>query len=168
MPGGAAYAFETEVGPGSKYRMPTHDFAASTELRLVLDRCFAAHQVDRPELAGAFARAAEVLLRSAFPEIGDDIGRAASRKGRGDAIGARLVQHLDAASAACVALVLTLRGARRPVVDAITRAFQHEPAFNDTIRILCRRAFELAPTPISKCRSRPAAASIEVGAPSQR
>lgn len=163
MSGGAAYAFEKEVGPGSKYRMPTHDFAASTELRFLLDRCFAAHQANRPELAGAFARAAEAILRSALPEIADDIAQAASRKGRGDAIGARLAQHLDALSAGCVALVLLLRGARRPAIDTLTNAFRNDAEFEATVKALCPRAI-----PAARLAHAVPLPQIEVAAPYRR
>lgn len=142
--------------------MPTHDIAAPTELRFLLDRCFAAHQSNRPELADAFARAAEAILRATFPIIADDIAQAASRKGRGDVIGARLVQRLDAPSAACVAMVLLLRGARRPVIDTITRTFQHDDAFNATVRTLCGRMFGSESQTVSSPPNLP----MEVAAPS--
>lgn len=148
--------------------MPTHDVAASTELRFLLDRCFAAHQANRPELADALARAAEAIMRSSFPEIADDIARAASRKGRGHAIGARLVQHLDAPSAACVAMVLMVRGARKPAVNALVAAFGHHPEFVATTRMLCRRVFDGIPALASSSMTVMERPTIEVAAPAMR
>lgn len=112
---------------------------ASLEFRFTLDRALAAHKAGNVDVADAFAQAAEAILRSSFPQVADDIAHAASRKGPGDLIGCRLVEHLDAASAACVAMVLTLRGARRRVVDVLSLAFRHEPVFNATIALLCER-----------------------------
>ncbi|QGZ93330.1 hypothetical protein [Terricaulis silvestris] len=148
--------------------MPTaDDVATSLELRFFLDRCFVAHQTRRPDLADIYARAAEAVLRAAFPQLAADIGRTASRKGNGDVIGARLAQHLSARSAAVVATVLTLRGARKPVVQALSAEFGSHPEFVATTKMLCRRVFDplLATTSTMAPSCAPVLASIEVAAP---
>lgn len=111
-------------------------------MRFVLDRCLAANKVGDRKAADAFARCAQALLEAGYPHLATDMRRAASRKGQGDAIGARLAQHLKSPSAACMALVLLLRGARRPVIDTLRNAYGGDPEFNDTIRLMCRRVFE--------------------------
>lgn len=129
--------FKQQVSPPN-----ANHIANSVEFRFLLDRCLAAHEAKRPNVADAYARAAEVLLRAEFPHVTNDIARAASKKGQGEVIGALLAQHLTPRSAACAALVLVLRGARKPVVNALTSAFEKHPEFNATIRTLCRRVFE--------------------------
>jgi hypothetical protein len=137
-------------------------------MRFLLDQSLSARVAGDVEVACAFVRAAEALVRSAFPDIAVDLALAASRKGRGNEIGSRLAQHLDAASAACVALVLTLRGSRRPVVDSLRDAFRNEPMFEATMRLLCRRVFEPESAATHMLHVMPVPGSIEVGAPRWR
>lgn len=123
--------------------MPTSDgLAASIEFRFTLDRAFAAYNAGQRDLADAFARTAEAILRSAIPRIASDIANAASRKGRGAEIGSRLARRLTPALAACVAIVLLLRGARMPVVNVLSLEFGKHPDFDATVRLLCGRVFE--------------------------
>lgn len=148
--------------------MPTANCAAtSLQMRFLIDRALAAQQDGDADVAGAFARAAETILRLAFPEIADDLSKAASRKGQGGVIGLRLAQHLDPASAAGVAIVLMLRGARGPVVDALASAFRNKPEFSETIKTLCGPVLERGGASTLAPHSQ-APTSIEVGAPRGR
>jgi len=123
---------------------------SSQDLFFLVDRSLLARRNGHLALSCELARSAEAVLRADLPNVSDLIGKAASRKGRGEAIGARLVQSLDAGMAACVALVLLLRGARRPVTDALRNAYGGDPEFNDTIRLMCRRVFEpVSATPLA-------------------
>lgn len=153
--------------------MPATDaFVASLEFRFTLDRAFAAYKAGQSDVADAFARTAEAILQSAIPAIASDIAKAASRKGQGAEIGGRLAQHLTPALAACAAIVLLLRGARRPVVDALSAEFGKHPDYGTTVRVLCGRVFESVTltsaisTPI--LTAMPALPSIEVAAPTLR
>lgn len=153
--------------------MPTSDpLAASLEFRFTLDRAFAAYKAGQRDVAGAFARAAEAILQSAIPGIASDIANAASRKGRGTETGGRLIRRLTPSLAACAAVVLLLRGARMPVVNALSLEFGEHPDFDVTVRLLCGRVFESVAltsaisTPI--LTAMPALPSIEVAAPTLR
>jgi hypothetical protein len=134
-------------------------------MRFLIDRALAAQQGGDADVADAFARTAEAILRSSFPKVATDIALAASRKGRGDEIGARLVEHLDPASAASVAIVLMLRGARRPVIDVLAASSGRDPEFNETIRRLCGRVFASVSSPSNDS---PEWVSIEVAASPRR
>jgi hypothetical protein len=118
----------------------------SLEFRFLIDRALAANQSHQIDLADAYARAAEGIVKAHFPHLATDIATAASRKGQGAEIGVRLAQHLDPSSAGCVALVLLLRGARKPVINTLASAFRHDPEFDATVKMLCGRVFEPAST----------------------
>lgn len=153
------------MSDGVNTRMLTQSAATSPELIFLIDGALSARQRGCFELSDAFARAAEAILRSAFPAIADDIAQAASRKGQGNAIGARLAQHLDAVSAACVAMVLMLRGSRKRVVDVLASAFGAHPEFLATTRMLCQRLLDQMPASLSTSKNMISHPSIEVAAP---
>lgn len=116
--------------------------APSLELRFLIDRALHAHAHRQPDQADAFAKCAERLIRTTLPAIADDISQISSRKGDGHAIAARLLAHLTARTAAEVASVLLLRRCRRPVLDAISKAFGGDPVFAQTVAVLCGRAVQ--------------------------
>lgn len=142
--------------------LPTDALLESIEFRFAIDRAFAAHEAGRRYVADAFARAAEAILKLALPDIADDVALTASRKGRGDAIGPRLAPHLTADTAAAVAVVWMLRGARQPAVRALSEAFRSEPEFDATIRLLCSRIVASPPPPAMSM------VPIEVASPAWR
>lgn len=153
--------------------MPTNDgLAASLEFRFTLDRAFAAYAAGQPDVADAFAWAAQAILQSAVPGVASDIANAASRKGRGTEIGSRLAQRLTPALAACAAIVLLLRGARMPVVNVLSLEFGKHPDFDATVRVVCGRLFKSPGS--TSAASLPALTavrvlpSIEVAAPTRR
>jgi hypothetical protein len=115
----------------------------------LVDRTLSTRRAGRSDLADVFVRAAEGLIATALPAHADAIASIASRKGDGRSIGSALAQHLSPASAAAVNVIWLLRGARRPAIDALAEAFRDDPIFNDTIRVLCARAFppESPPAP---------------------
>lgn len=140
------------------------DVATSLELRFLIDRHLAARRSDQNQVASVCAHAAEGLITTALPVHADAIGSVASRKGDGHLIGCALAQHLSPASAAAVSVIWMLRGARRPAIDALAEAFQNDPIFNDTIRLLCSRIIprtEASPPPMT-------ITPIEVASPRQR
>lgn len=116
------------------------DISNSIELRFLIDRCLAARRVGEADVANIYAHAAEGLLTTALPDHADDISSVASRKGVGRFIGSALAQSLWPAEAAAIGVIWLLRGARRPAIDALAEAFQNDPVFNDTVRMLCSRA----------------------------
>lgn len=117
--------------------MSPHDLHLSPDLQFAIDRAFSAHQSGYPDIADAFARAAEAVVKAALPEHASDVARSASRKGSGAEIGSRITKGLTAHSAAAVAVVLLLRGARRPVADALREAFEGDPEFAKALSRLC-------------------------------
>ena len=120
--------------------------ATKTELMFLVDRALLARQDGRSQLANELARAAECVLRAELPlALGADVGLVASRKGDGRSIAARIAPGLTPATAAAVAAIWTLRGARRPAIDALAEAFGDHPEFVATAKMLCRRVFESAP-----------------------
>lgn len=155
------------TGGSTKYWMQqsSRETATSIQMRFLVDQSLSARLAGDADVADAFARAAEAILRSSFPQVAADIASAASRKGQGDAIGARLAQHLAPQSAACVAIVLMLRGARKPVVDALSSAFGRDLEFNETIKTLCGRVFASVSSPSNDA---PEWVSIEVAASHRR
>lgn len=98
-------------------------------------------------MADIFARAAQGLLEAAMPDLAHDVSRIASRKGDGGAVASRLALRLTQTTAAAVFVVWSCRGARRTATDALSNAFRHDPAFDQTVRLLCARAF--TPTPVA-------------------
>lgn len=112
------------------------------DLQEVLDRLIIAHRRGHRSVASAFAKCAEELLCSAYPAAAAAISSAASRKGSGSILAGQIVPYLDAAGAAAVVVVLMLRGARRPVVRAISEVFAGDMNFGNAQRILCRRMLE--------------------------
>lgn len=143
-----------------------HSPLSLLEIHFLIDRALASRRRGLRTLSGDFARAAEGILKSSLPHLADDIAAVASCKGKGDVIGGRLAQHLDASSAACLALVLLLRGARKRVVDTLASVFRDDPEFNATIRMLCGRVFE--PTATAIASQKVGATTIEVAAPRRR
>lgn len=142
-------------------RMLTQSAAASPELIFLIDGALSARQRGCFELSDSFARAAEGLLRAAYPQLARDISLIAARKGRGDEIGARMVRHLSPAAAASVAVTLMLRGSRRRVIDALDARFGRDPDFQAAMQALCGRL-------LASGRPAPLVAAIEVAAPRQR
>lgn len=108
----------------------------------LIDQLLVARKEGDYPRAGALARCAETLVCLAFPGAADLIRMAAARKGRGEVVATRLAPLLTGTSAALVAVVLALRGARSPVVDGLSCVFDDDPDFRSTVRKLCWRAFE--------------------------
>lgn len=107
-----------------------------------MDRLIEAHRRGQGAVAFAFAKCAEKLLCSAYPAAAPAISLAASRKGKGAILSRQIVPHMDVAGAAAAVVVLMFRGARQPVVRAISEAFAGDRDFRNVQRILCRRMFE--------------------------
>lgn len=114
----------------------------SLEMRFLFDRAFAASQSGRPDMADLFVRAAERLLSLSSPAIAQDVSLISSRKGTGQTVATSLINRVNPTQAAAVATIWTLRGARRPAIDALSEAFRDDPEFVATVKMLCWRAFE--------------------------
>lgn len=148
--------------------MPTtNDFATSIELRYLVDRALAARQAGRRDVADIFGRAAQGLLEVSMPDLAHDVSRIASRKGEGCAVASKLALRVTPTAAAAVMIAWTLRGARQRAIQTLCDAFRHEPEFDQTVKLLCRRVLEPTPVPAPPS-SPPKLASIEVGAPQLR
>lgn len=109
------------------------------ELHLLLDRLILAGQRGQWSLAHLYAKCAEAVLTAAYPAVASSIQKAASRKGSGAELLARISSGVDPEGAAAIALVLAFRRARSPVIDGLTKAFWHEPRFRRAQASLCRR-----------------------------
>ena len=77
-----------------------------------------------------------------MPDVAHSVAKIASRKGAGGEVAQGLASRFTPATAAAVAIIWTLRGARRPAVEALTAAFGDHPDFVATTMRLCRRVFE--------------------------
>lgn len=117
------------------HRKPT----VSLELRFLIDRAFAARQSGQPGVAEVFDHAAERLVATVVPAFADRIAKVSSRKGEGRQIALEILPLLTPALAAAVNIVWTLRGARQPAIRTLNDAFQDDPTFNETIKLLCAR-----------------------------
>lgn len=102
-----------------KYGMPASRTELQQDLQAVLDRLIVAHRAGHRAVALAFAKCAEELLCSAYPDAAGAISSAASRKGKGSILSGQIVPHMDVSGAAAAVVVLLFRGARQPVVRAI-------------------------------------------------
>lgn len=112
-----------------------------SELTFLIDRALRARQNRQLNVSIVLARAAEGFLRVDLPDIAADIAKIASRKGQGEVIASRMIPHLTPRAAAAVCVVLMIRGARSPAIKALKDSLGLDPAFDETIRILCRRVF---------------------------
>jgi hypothetical protein len=108
----------------------------------LVDRALTAQQSGRRDMAAVFGRAAQGLLEAAMPDVAHSVAKIASRKGPGCEVAQGLSSRLTPATAAAVATIWTLRGARRPAVKALTAAFGDHPEFVATTKLLCRRVFD--------------------------
>lgn len=111
-------------------------------IEFLIDQFLVARKGGDVRRAGALARCAETLVCLTLPDAADLIRMAASRKGSGEVVATRLAPLLTGTSAALVAVVLALRGARSPVVDGLSCVFGDDLDFKSTVRKLCWRAFE--------------------------
>lgn len=114
---------------------------AARVLDLLIDRSLASHEQGHPTLARAYACAGETLLRYVFLDRAASISKACSRKGRGTELGYELADRLCSTCIACIAVVLLLRGARRPVLVALASRITSVWNYENTVMRLCRRAF---------------------------
>lgn len=142
------------------------DIANSLELRFLIDRHIAARRVGHDDLANVYAHAAEGLLTAGLPTHADAIASVASRKGDGRLIGSALAQRLSPMTAAAIFIVWSCRQARRPAIQTLSNAFRKDPAFNETVRLLCAGIF--TPTIVPAPSPPMTTTSIEVASPRQR
>ena len=119
--------------------MPSDYTDLHAELDALVDRLIFFYQARKLPVAEAYSRCAEALLVHMYAPAADAISLAASRKGMGDVLANKIVPHLDGAGAAAAVTILMFRGARRPVVTAISNAFTANPEFHQVQRRLCRR-----------------------------
>ena len=112
-----------------------------SDVAFLVDRALLARKCGQFLLSSALARAAEIVLRARLNHIAPDISKAASRQGQGDVIAAGMIPHLTPRAAAAVCVVLMIRRARSPAIKALKDSLGLDPAFDETIRILCRRVF---------------------------
>lgn len=111
------------------------------ELRDILGRFAIAHRRGDRRVASAFAKCAEELLCVGYPAAANAISLAAARKGGGVVLSRQIVPHIDPAGAALAMIVLMFRGARQPVVRAISEQFVGDADFEAAQRRLCDRIF---------------------------
>lgn len=114
-------------------------------VRSSIDSCLAAHERGQPNLAAGYARCAETILRFVFSERADDLAMACSRKGDGNSLGETLATGLCPACIAIISTVLLLRGARRPVLHALSVRIDDRERYERFVRALCWRAFRHLP-----------------------
>lgn len=137
-------------------------------LEIIVDRALLARRLGLHGLAVVLAHAAEGVLTAALPMHANAIASVASRKGDGRSIGSALAQCLSPATAAVVNVIWLLRGARRPAMDALAKAFGDQPEFVATAKMLCRRVFESAPATLPMSSSPTSATRCEAFAPPGR
>lgn len=115
------------------------DVAQSIEFKFLIDRAIVARQSGRFDVAEAFGRAAERLFEAGAPDLASDIAMIASRKGAGAVVARTLADRLSPVSAAAVAAIWLLRGARRPALRSLAGAFGDDETFRHAFYDLCRR-----------------------------
>lgn len=142
-------------------RISTDATLISLELRFLVDRAIHFKCSGRPDLAEAFVRAAEALVRSSLPEVAHAIALVASRKGQGETIAVRMIPFLSPTAAAAVFVIWSFRGARQPAIRRLVDAFAAHPAYSETVRLLCHRLFTVKTRPTS-------IPAIEVASPRSR
>lgn len=134
----------------------------SVELCFLFDRAIDARQRRKVCLSDVFVRAAEGLIRASLPNLSQDIGMVASRKGVGDQIAPRIAQGVTPTAAGAIFVLWMFRGARQPALCVLVERFGNHPDYQDAVRLLCHRLF----TAQAKSTSIPIA--IEVAAPHAR
>lgn len=141
---------------------PTKPELLSVELRFLFDHAILARQQGQHDRSDVFLRAAEGLIRLSLPQLSDDLGSVASRKGVGEQIALRVAQSISPTVAAAIIVLWTFRGARQPAIRVLLQAFGNHPDYQDAVRVLCHRLFA-TPT-----RSHFLSTAIEVAAPHAR
>lgn len=130
----------------------------SIELRFLFDCAIVARRTGSLKRFNAFVGAAEGLIRASLHDEACNIGKVASRKGRGEDIAAELARSLSPAAAA-VFVLWSFRGARKPALQALIAAYGKDSTFSQVVRLLCHRLVGVERTkPTTKT-------AIEVAAP---
>ncbi len=115
--------------------------ATSEEFMFSINEAIRTRAKGMYRLSSQHARTAELMVRSALPDIEDAIGRAASRKGNGATIGRYIADIVSPVEAAAIAAVWILRSARQPALEAINRRFGANPEFRSAFRMLFRNVY---------------------------